>query len=104
MIRLLIDKARLLATPAGIRSISNVIKPSSIVFNKTRSFATQIASQSTSPAAGGLAKDIVVFKYENPRFFKLLNIFTISQLFFWGEFAAKVRSCRNTSDAFFFLP
>ncbi|XP_052860104.1 transmembrane protein 223 [Anopheles cruzii] len=29
-------------------------------------------------------KDIMLFKYENPRFFKMLNIFAVSQFLFWG--------------------
>lgn len=31
-----------------------------------------------------IAKDIIVFKYENPRFFKILNIFTLCQFTFWN--------------------
>lgn len=31
-----------------------------------------------------LAKDVILFKYENPRFFKFLNIFAISQFCFWN--------------------
>lgn len=88
MIRLLIDKVKLLPTSSSIRNLSNVIKPSSVVFNKTRSFTTQVVSQ-TSPAS--LAKDVIVFQYENPRFFKLMNIFTISQFFFWGESIYKLK-------------
>uniref|UniRef100_A0A2M4AY38 Uncharacterized protein n=1 Tax=Anopheles triannulatus TaxID=58253 RepID=A0A2M4AY38_9DIPT len=29
-------------------------------------------------------KDVMLFKYENPRFFKILNIFAVSQFLFWG--------------------
>uniref|UniRef100_A0A182J6C0 Uncharacterized protein n=1 Tax=Anopheles atroparvus TaxID=41427 RepID=A0A182J6C0_ANOAO len=29
-------------------------------------------------------KDVMLFKYENPRFFKVLNIFAVSQFLFWG--------------------
>lgn len=31
-----------------------------------------------------VAKDVIMFKYENPRFFKLMNIFGISQFCFWN--------------------
>lgn len=31
-----------------------------------------------------LTKDVMLFKYENPRFFKLMNIFGISQFCFWN--------------------
>lgn len=30
-----------------------------------------------------LTKDVIVYKYENPRYFKLLNIFAIVQFVFW---------------------
>lgn len=30
-----------------------------------------------------VTKDIVLYKYENPRFFKILNIFGICQFMFW---------------------
>jgi hypothetical protein len=45
-----------------------------------------IESAPRSPTAE-TAKDIIVYKYENPRFFKMMNFFTISQLFFWGYLA-----------------
>lgn len=46
----------------------------------------KFCSQSTSPLEGSakLAKDVIVFKYENPRFFKYLNIFAISQFLCWN--------------------
>ncbi|XP_058464278.1 transmembrane protein 223 [Malaya genurostris] len=31
-----------------------------------------------------IAKDVILFKYENPRFFRVLNFFAISQFLFWG--------------------
>lgn len=31
-----------------------------------------------------LAKDIIVFKYENPKFFKYMNIFAYCQFLFWS--------------------
>ncbi|XP_055859145.1 transmembrane protein 223 [Episyrphus balteatus] len=31
-----------------------------------------------------VAKDIILFKYENPKFFKMLNIFAIVQFLFWN--------------------
>lgn len=30
-----------------------------------------------------LAKDVIVFKYNNPKYFKLMNIFGLAQFFFW---------------------
>lgn len=34
-----------------------------------------------------VTKDVILFKYENPRFFKLMNIFGISQFCFWNYLA-----------------
>lgn len=31
-----------------------------------------------------LPKDVILYKYENPKYFRRLNIFGISQLLFWG--------------------
>lgn len=33
--------------------------------------------------ARNLTKDVIVYKYNNPRFFKVMNIFAIVQFFFW---------------------
>lgn len=44
-----------------------------------------------------LTKDVIVFKYENPKHFKLMNIFGIAQFFFWlicSEFT--LSNLRNT--------
>ena len=37
-----------------------------------------------------VVKDVVLFKYENPRQFKLLNIFAIVQFGFWSYLAITV--------------
>lgn len=39
-----------------------------------------------------LSKDVIIFKYDNPRFFKLMNIFGLVQFFFWLIFAENVMS------------
>lgn len=58
---------------------------------RIRPFASGAANSTSQSAPTGsnssstLAKDIIVYKYENPRFFKLMNIFAISQFLFWGE-------------------
>lgn len=46
-------------------------------------------SNVTSPLEGSakLVKDVIVYKYENPRFFKYLNIFAISQFLCWNYLA-----------------
>lgn len=33
--------------------------------------------------ASNLTKDVIVYKYNSPQFFKLMNIFAIVQFFFW---------------------
>lgn len=82
MIRLLFDKARLTASLSTLRILPNVLCRSQEL--KTRTFST--ALNTTSPnQAQNLAKDVIVFKYDNPRFFKMMNIFAISQFFFWGK-------------------
>ena len=35
-----------------------------------------------------VAKDVILFKYENQRFFRILNIFGISQFIFWTYISA----------------
>lgn len=34
-----------------------------------------------------LTKDVIIFKYENPRHYKIMNLFGIVQFFFWVLFA-----------------
>lgn len=34
-----------------------------------------------------VTKDVILFKYENPRFFKILNLFAICQYLFWNYLA-----------------
>ncbi|XP_037042950.1 transmembrane protein 223 [Bradysia coprophila] len=42
------------------------------------------ASSSPLDGSAKLAKDVIVFKYENPNFFKYLNIFAICQYLCWN--------------------
>lgn len=72
MIRFLINKSQL---PSTLGLIKSQIYPS------TRRFATEITK---SAQKENFVKDIIVYSYENPRLFKVLNLFSISQLFFWG--------------------
>lgn len=44
-----------------------------------------------------LTKDVIVYKYENPRYFKLLNIFALVQFVFWtGTIEFTMSSLRDT--------
>jgi hypothetical protein len=83
MIRLLIDKAGLSSTLSSIRNIPNLIRPFKElrIRNYSVTGLQQSSGQSYSPS---LAKDVIVYKYENPRFFKIMNFFSVSQFLFWG--------------------
>lgn len=39
-----------------------------------------------------LTKDVIIFKYDNPRFFKLMNLFGLVQFVFWLIFAESTMS------------
>lgn len=86
MIRLLIDKTRSgLASPAVFKNVSNLLRP--LREPNIKYFSTQIYS----PAPGtNLAKDIIVYKSDNKRFYQLMNIFAISQFFFWGKLSSSL--------------
>lgn len=45
-----------------------------------------LARRSVSTSTN-IAKDVIIFKYENPRFFKLMNIFAYCQFIFWSYLA-----------------
>jgi len=72
MIRILFDKIRL---PNVVPIISRQIS------STTKRFAVKIAPK---PADNTLIKDVIVYSYDNPRRFKLINIFSLSQMVFWG--------------------
>jgi hypothetical protein len=72
MIRLLLDKARLSTTLSSLRNLPNIARPTREV--KIRNFSSEIAS-SQSSSANSLPKDVIVYKFENPRFFKMMNVF-----------------------------
>lgn len=42
-----------------------------------------------------VAKDVILFKFENRRFFKMLNLFAISQFLFWTYLTYCAASLRN---------
>lgn len=53
--------------------------------------------------AATLEKDLLLFKYENPRFFRYLNLFGVSQFVFWtylSNFATTLRDVpvQQTAD------
>lgn len=63
-------------------SISNLIKvipKRRFHFTSNIKTNTSLAEINTSPI-----KDVILFKYENPRFFKVLNLFAVVQFGFWS--------------------
>lgn len=81
------------------------------VFN-SKADAALIKNRSTRPfdTNTNVVKDVILFKYENPKFFKYMNIFGISQLLFWTYLAhfafttlkdAPVNTSSNTEPAWY---
>lgn len=58
------------------------LKASPICLRKC--FSSSAAAPTVAPSNTATAKDILVFRYENPRFFKYLNFFAIAQFMFWN--------------------
>ncbi|XP_058835535.1 transmembrane protein 223 [Topomyia yanbarensis] len=57
--------------------------PISSNFSTSRLSAASVGNRAYDVSTN-VAKDVILFKYENPRFFRVLNIFAISQFLFWG--------------------
>lgn len=72
--------------PINYKICSQLIHTSKILKYCSKSITPTNAS---SPLEGTakLAKDVIVFKYENPKFFKYLNIFAICQFLCWNYLA-----------------
>lgn len=59
---------------------NNVCKlPSTVCVKQQTKAFSNIFDQNTN-----VLKDVIIFKYENPKFFKYLNTFAIFQFFFWS--------------------
>ncbi|XP_055603612.1 transmembrane protein 223 [Uranotaenia lowii] len=99
ILRFALTCARLQASFPSIQSIPGrfLLKVNQPVCRKaTLNFSTATnglrSGSSAISGSGGraydvntnLAKDVMLYKYENPRFFKILNIFAISQFAFWS--------------------
>lgn len=63
--------------PFKITSIATLVKP---IQNQ------QIAKRfySALDVNTKVAKDVILFKFENPQFFRIINFFAISQFVFWN--------------------
>lgn len=77
-----------------------VYKP--IVYTFSTNYLKQFCRSNATNAplnidTSNLAKDVIVFKYDNPKYFKMMNIFAVAQFFFWlicSEFT--LSNLRNT--------
>lgn len=63
----------------------NIIKPLKLNQNNyIRNIFLRNFTSSSIDVNTNVAKDIILFKYENPKFFKMLNIFAFCQFGFWS--------------------
>ena len=85
MIRLL--SAKTLHFNYNLLSLSKFSYQNVRPVRELRNFSSQIGSSHQQTINSALSKDVIVFKYDNPRFFKMMNFFCISQVFFWGYLA-----------------
>ncbi|XP_055379924.1 transmembrane protein 223 [Condylostylus longicornis] len=53
------------------------------VANKLKINKCNFCSKPVYDVNTNVVKDVVIFKYENPKFFKVINLFGLSQFFFW---------------------
>ncbi len=75
----------LVIKPINYKVCSQLLHTSKILKYCSNSISSTSASSPLESAK--LVKDVIVFKYENPRFFKYLNIFAISQFLCWNYLA-----------------
>ena len=73
MIRLLIERIKIPILGAALLKPKSLSKPPI-----KRSF-----SEIIKPVNERFIKDVIVYKYENPRKFRMLNLFAIAQFVFW---------------------
>lgn len=76
--------------PFVINPINYKVSAQLLHTSKVFKYCSQSSSRSVvSPLEGQakLVKDVIVFRYENPKFFKYLNIFAICQFLCWNYLA-----------------
>lgn len=61
-------------------AVPSVVTKSPVAVPTLKRFATQTAPFDVNTT---LPKDIILFKYENPRFYNMLNFFGVCQFVFW---------------------
>lgn len=75
----------------------NIIKPLRLYQNNLRSFVFRNLLSSTVDVNTNVVKDVILYKYENPRFFKLLNFCALCQFGFWSYLS--IFAFQNMKDA-----
>lgn len=81
MIQLLINTTKTITSSFTIRTFPQIVNSF-----KSKCFVKNFSSANVPKESlhGNVGKDIIVYKYDNPRFFKLITMFSLSQFFFWG--------------------
>lgn len=62
----------------------NLVNNATNIKTKTAVFSKFYSTQTPLNVNTNIVKDVILYKYENPRFFKILNIFAICQFGFWS--------------------
>lgn len=76
-------KHKLPKYPSFKHLICDALYPASTRFMYTSKILQFSAPKQQPTTNANIAKDIIVFKYENPKFFKYMNIFAYCQFLFW---------------------
>lgn len=72
-------------------------KPIQFAFNASSARKSYSTVAPINMNASNLTKDVIVYKYNNPRYFKLLNIFALVQFVFWtGMVELQLSTLRDT--------
>lgn len=92
ILRLLTDSSRHRAALLSPGSVATAIRTQlqKPIFQHSAKFSTGSRLAVNPPASRvydintKVVKDVMLYKYENPRFYRILNWFAISQVLFWG--------------------
>lgn len=75
---------------------NHVLKnPSSMLqkYNQNKFSTSKNLQQKHYDINTNVLKDVILFKYENPKFFKILNMFAVCQFLFWGYLGHFAYTC-----------
>lgn len=68
----------------GIPIVCTKLKTTPIFHNNLSKYSTISQKSSSNSSSTTTLKDLLIYKYENPKFFKYLNFFAIAQFMFWN--------------------